>query len=228
MIFVTILTIVIRPLGRLGAAVGAAYNGLAAAVGLPAVPAANDPPVAGQPGPAQRRAIEMVLARNRMHNHFHDAPNPLAPIDQDFRAVQNRFQQQLRDANPRAHNANRALDPEGQALVDAYRVDEEARRRRIQDLQRQIAELERRRVALNVPQQAAQPARPARPANNAVPAAWPAVPGLGDPAANPFNPGPGAGVGGGLAFGGLDANRAIRNRELNAWFDEQLRNVRGQ
>ncbi|KAF3032894.1 hypothetical protein E8E11_003174 [Didymella keratinophila] len=212
-----------RPLGRLGAAIGAAYNGLAAAVVLPAVPAANDPPVAGQPGPAQRRAQEIVLARQRMHNHFHDALNPLAPIDQDFRAAQNRFQQQLRDANPRAHNANRALDAQGfQAEMDAYRVDLEARNRRIQEPQCQIAELDRRRRALDGPQ---QNARPALPANNAVPGAWPAAPGLGDLAAHPLNPGPGAGVGGGLAFGGLDANRATRNREMNAWFEEQLRNV---
>jgi hypothetical protein len=229
---VTILTITTRPLGRLGAAVGAAYNGLAAAVGLPAVPAANDPPVAGQPGPAQRRAIGYVLERNHMHNHFHDAPNPLAPIDQDFRAAQNRFQQQLRDANPRAHNANRALDAQGvQAGVEAYRVDAEARRRRIQDLQRQIAELDGRRVALNIPQQAAQaaqPVRPARLANNVVPGAWPGAPGLGNLVANAINPGLGAGVGGGLAFGGPDVNRAVRNREMNAWFEEQLRNVRGQ
>jgi hypothetical protein len=222
---VTILTITTRPLGRLGAAVGAAYNGLAATVRLPAVPAANDPPRVARPGLAQMRAQALVEARLRMHEHFHNALNPLAPIDQDFRAVQTRFQQQLRDANPRAQNANRALDAQGlEAEIDRFNAGAEATRRRMQELQHQLDELDRHRRAFGNPQQAGQPARPA---NNAVPGAWPAH-GLGDLAANPFNPGPGAGVGGGLAFGGLDANRAVRNREMNAWFEEQLRNVQGR
>lgn len=224
---VGILTITTRPLGRLGAAVGAAYNGLAAAVGLPAVPAGNNPPLAGQPGLAQRRAQALVEVRLRMQQHFDDALDPLAPVDQAFQAAQNRFQQQLRDANPRAHNANRALDAQGfEAEMDRINAVAEANRRRLQDLHHQLDELQRRRRPLRSPQQVAQPALPA---NNAVPGAWPA-PRLGDLAADPFNPGAeaGAGVGGGLAFGGLDANRAVRNREMNNWFEEQLRNVQGR
>lgn len=57
--------------------------------------------------------------------------------------------------------------------------------------------------------------------------AQPEVPvfGLNGPLANAGDAQAGAGVGGGLAFGGLDANRAVRRRELNDWFEEQLRNV---
>jgi hypothetical protein len=54
---------------------------------------------------------------------------------------------------------------------------------------------------------------------------------LGGPPVDVEHAGAGAAVGAGLAFGGLDANRALdvdraaRKRELNRWFEEQLRNV---
>lgn len=220
-----ILTIITRPLGRLGAVVGAAYNGLAAAVGLPHVPAADNLLVAAHPGPAQRRAMALVEGQQHMYQHFHDALNPLEPVDEDLEAAQNRFQQQLRNANPRAQNVNRALDARGfEKEINDVNARAEAGGRRLQGLHRRLNEYERRRRHHRHPQQAPQPALPA---NNAVPGVWPA-PGLYDPAANPFNPGPGAGQVGVLAFGGLDANRAIGNQGMNAWFEEQLGNVQGR
>lgn len=50
------------------------------------------------------------------------------------------------------------------------------------------------------------------------------------PAADSFNPGAGAdaAVGGGLAFGALDANRAVKNRERNNGFEEKPRKVQGR
>lgn len=157
-----------------------------------------------------------------MHRHFQDALNPLAPVDPVIQAAQNRFQQQLRDADPRAYNANRALDAQVfQTEVDGMNADRVARRRRMQEIQQRFGELERLRRPLLDGQQLGHPALPA---NAAVPGAWPPF-GLDGPAANAPNAGAGAGLGGGLAFGGLDANRAIRNREMNNWFEEQLRNV---
>lgn len=56
----------------------------------------------------------------------------------------------------------------------------------------------------------------------------PELPGFGldGPPVNARNVRAGAGMGGGLAFGGLDANRAVRGRELDRWFEEQMRNMR--
>lgn len=216
------LTVTTRPLGGLGAAVGAAYNGLTAAVRLPAMPTGDDPPLAGRPGLAQGRAQELV--RLRLQQLLDDALDPLAPVDQAFQAAQNRFQQQLREANPRAHNADRALDAQRfEAEMDRINVAAEANRRRLQILDHQWDGLRRRRRPLRGPQQVVQPALPAK---NAVHGAWPA-PRL---AIDPFNPGAEAGavVGGVLVFGGPDANRAIGNREINNWFEELLRNVQGQ
>jgi hypothetical protein len=157
----------------------------------------------------------------RVHRHFDDAHNILAPIDQGFPAAQNRFQQQLGDANPRIHNADRALDNQVfQAEMDRLIADREARRRRLQDFQQRFGELERLRRPFLDPRQLEQPVLPA---NDGVPGAWPAR--LGGLADNPPNARAGADLDGGLAFGGLHANRAIRNREMNDWFEEQLRNV---
>ncbi|KAF1923925.1 uncharacterized protein M421DRAFT_301329 [Didymella exigua CBS 183.55] len=212
-----------RALGRPGAAVGAAYNGLAAAVGLPADPAANEPLRAAQL--AQLRAQALFVAQQndtmRMHQQFQDYLNPLAPIDQGFQAAQIRFQQQLRRANMRAHNAYRGLNAQTvQAEMDILDAHRETRRRRLQDVQQRFGELERLGRPLLGPQQLGQPALSA---NNSVPGDWPAF-GLGGQLANAGHAEAGVGLRG-MAFDGLDANRAIRNWEMHNRLDEQPRNV---
>ena len=219
-ITISILTFTTRPLGRIGDILGAAHNGLAAAaVQLPGELNLNAPV---QPLPQPQ-------VQARAHRYFLDPINPPERIDEDAQAAHNQLQLQLQEAN-RAHNANGHPVGEQDVQAQARRKDEEiaVRRRRVQEIEEWYHELRRRRRQ----DLGARPPQPAPDLAGPMPYPHP-VPwfGLGGPLANAGHAGAGAAVGARLAFGGFDANRALdvdgaaRRREMNRWFEEQLRNV---
>lgn len=86
--------------------------------------------------------------------------------------------------------------------------------RRMEEMRNRIADLERLVRQRRVRQMPHRPPLPAMPAF-----------GINGRDADAWNAGAAAGPGGGLAFGGLDANRAVRGRQMvEDWLDEALGN----
>jgi hypothetical protein len=196
---ISILTFTIRPLGRIGDVHGAAHNGFAAAA------AVQLPGELNLNAPVQPLPQPQIQAQ--AHGHFLDPINPLEYIDEDVQAAHNQFQLQLQEAN-RVHNANRHLVGGQDLQAQVRRMDEETpvRRRRVQGMEERYGELRRRR-GQDLGARPPRPApHPAQPVPYPIPVPWF---GLGGPPVDVEHAGAGAAVGAGLAFGGLDANRAL-------------------
>lgn len=146
----------------------------------------------------------------RAHRHFQNAINPLVHLDPQAQAAQDRFRRQLREANQADQQARHAQDvadlgqrnlvPDGRALAEDHMVRWLRMR---QGLDRMPEEQLRQRAHLM--EQFVRNRR-VREWVGAVPPPLPAQPAFGEAR----NAGADAGMGRGLAFGGLDANRAAR------------------
>ncbi|XPS98048.1 RBR-type E3 ubiquitin transferase [Ascochyta lentis] len=206
-----------RPPPRVGDALGAAYNRLAAAVGAQHGFLAQAAPLAADAPPH--------VLQLQAYQRFRHAINPPARVDAGVQAAQDRYQQQLRGAH-RAHMEIRRLNEEAlQAqfgLLDDVRGD--ARRRvrhafegydepRGLHMNRQPLHGAQAQNLAHAPNMAqAQHRRQVQYLQDGA--------GLGVPAMNAGNVGAGVGVG----FDGIyDAD--ARRDWMNRWFEEQLRDV---
>ncbi|KAJ4986687.1 ring finger domain-containing protein [Stagonosporopsis vannaccii] len=189
------------------------FHGLVAGAGPAGHAALINPPVPHHPQrlPQQGAALPQAQPQLRAHRHFQNAIDPLGPLEPRVQAAQDRFQRQLQEAN----RAN------GHVGRDAHAAEQDARRlRRLQRLQEPAA----REQAREANRRAHVQEMDAR--FQAVRARWdypplPAPPAFGNngPQAVARNAGANAGVGGGLAFGGLDANRAVGRHPFEFDFD---------
>ncbi|KAJ8118241.1 hypothetical protein OPT61_g745 [Boeremia exigua] len=167
----------------------------------------------------------------QFHGHppFQDAMNPPAPIDRHAQAAHRHFQHQLLAAANRGRraqhverirprhepqNVGRVIAGQGaQAPLNMPGAPREVGRHRLQQRHQDLERLARQMP--NEPPLPEVPAMPARPAH-----------GVGRRLPNGHGANADAGVGGGLAFGGLDVNRALRDNEN--WLAYQQRHLPGQ
>src|SRR5690242_2441147 len=182
------------------------HDGLAAAAEVPgaAAPMYFFVPHHPQGLPQQVAPIAQPHLPLRAHRHYHDGFDPLAPLDLRAQAAQDRFQRQLREAHQADRLARRDLDA----------AEREARRARMQqDLEEQVARQRQAAVAGHEAHLRAMNERYLRYQERALRIApLPAPPAFGNNgllAGGRHAAADGAGPGGGLAFGGRDANRAV-------------------
>ena len=237
---VFILTFTTRPLNRIGGVLGVLGAHLAGDLHanpgdrllhpqLPDLP--NLPVLPNEPLQFPLRPLAQLQGEAGARHHFVDPIVPLARINEDVQAAHNRYQQRLQGGNRAYADRRRAED---RALDDQIRrldKDMAVRRRRLREIEERYNELgrlvEEAHEQDNVRRgRVGQRPGPANPLNQYIRDA---------PQANMQQADVGA-VGGGLAFGGLDANRALNPfavdgdraaeiREMNRFFQEQLRNV---
>lgn len=197
-ISIRILTDFTRPLPAIDGALEVAHNGLAALPDALGVPRAQ--PLPFQPLPLHQLYPQPRYRAQQENNE--DIIEQFAHIDHGVQAAQRRFQQQLEQANRERMVMAEAQRNQAaiQARMDALRAQAVARRRH-NELRLQH---ERTYAAAAYD--------------------WGGGPAEVEEAGAGAGVDAGAGAGHDLAYGGLYANRAAaRRREVNRWFDEQLR-----
>lgn len=220
---------------RVRAAIHGLYRGLEAVIVRPGAGQVLYPAAVVQPQPLQEAVAVQPQVQVHPHLQFNNDVNTPVRLHAQAQAPQNQFQQQLRAAYLRRQDADLALDGhQVRAHVDMRNAErQDQQHAHVQHIRQQLNRLEQGmrcagRHDQNVPvqdvqQQLDHPERRLRQ-RPSVPM-LPVLPAFGanERPANGRDANARAGLRGGLAFGGLDANRALRNH--GNWPAEQQRNL---